>query len=305
MLFRSIRIIFIHQYFIGGLLFFVTSIISYSQKKFIILDEQEKIGVSYALILFDNKAKGTYSDENGVFFIDESTDSIFISRVGFSSKYLSVNDHNNSIIYLTPSNTINEIVVLSKRNKKEIRKIVNWDKKNDGNFTNISQAALCIDDSSLIGRQITKAYFKFSGFKFRVKNESRIKRVKSESIIIRIRIYKASKNGEPGEDILNKNITKTLDVNAKYAIFNLDNEFIYISSNKIFISIEFLGCTTANNSFIPFDSKGEKGELQFTPSFSNSHNNSWSWFKENYNSNWKKILRNHDEINFNFSIDIL
>lgn len=97
-----------------------------------IIDKKTKRPVSYAAIIIKKNSLGVYANEEGDFSIknipEYQSDIIIISSIGYKKKYVSIKDLNKvklNIIFLEQSSeSLNEITVVSKKEKKKRRKKV-------------------------------------------------------------------------------------------------------------------------------------------------------------------------------------
>ena len=100
----------------------------YSQSlKVKILDSVSLSPVPFATVYFSNN-KGIISDENGIFELIirelKNQDSLFISSMGYKKASFSLNQFNDSIVFLPPKPIVLNDVILTNRNlsSKEIIK---------------------------------------------------------------------------------------------------------------------------------------------------------------------------------------
>ena len=113
------------------ILLILVSQIIFAQKKIVIIDGLNHKPIEYCNIDFNNN-NGTFSDENGVFYLDQFVEEITVSHISY--KPLNVNNFNNiDTLKLVPNDIRLNEVLLRKNNYKEIivrhnksKTIFNW-----------------------------------------------------------------------------------------------------------------------------------------------------------------------------------
>jgi len=204
--------------------------VSAQEKKIKILNSENKKPISYANIKFLKSKKGTFSNEKGIFLINNNEiDSLLISVLGYEDKVLSVSKIKDTVFLIPKTITLKEITLSNKKAE------YGYFKKN-GKFIR-----------SALNRVIVAMYIPN---KNKQKNEFithlhyRIKKFGNELSTVRphlLSVNKLTKN--PDKEILNENII--IDINEKNKILSIDitDKNIKFPKEGIFVALEWVGNT--------------------------------------------------------------
>ncbi|QMU64219.1 MAG: hypothetical protein GKR88_07900 [Flavobacteriaceae bacterium] len=204
-------------------------IVSAQEKEIKILNSENNKPISYANIKFLKSKKGTFSDDKGIFLINNNvTDSLLISVLGFEDKILSVSKIKDTIFLNTKIITLKEITLSNKKIE------YGYFKKN-GKFIrsalNRVIVAMYIPNENKKNEYITHLHY-------------RIKKFGNELSTVRphlLSVNKLTKN--PNKEILNENIV--IDINEKNKILSIDitDKNINFPKEGIFVALEWVGNT--------------------------------------------------------------
>lgn len=203
---------------------------SAQEKEIIILNSENNNPISYANIKFLKSKKGTFSDDKGIFLINNNAiDSLLISVLGFEDKILSISKIKDTILLNPKTITLREITLSNKKTE------YGYFKKN-GKFIrsalNRVIVAMYIPNENKKSAYVTHLHY-------------RIKKFGNELSTVRphlLSVNKLTKN--PDKEILNENIV--IDINKKNKILSIDitDKNITFPEEGIFVALEWVGNTT-------------------------------------------------------------
>jgi hypothetical protein len=216
--------------------FILFKIPSYSQSSiFLIKDKTTNAPISFVTISTQN-GTGTYSDEKGFFNISfSSKDTILVSHISYQKLILSKNDLDNlngSIIFLIPRVTeLNEIKVNSTKFEK-----ITLGYFNEKTFH--QKTGPGSGDFSVFVNHL-KNISKKNGFIEKVFFDLSLKLTERGRSKARIRIFSVGADGLPKDDILNKEIIRSIDKLTPDIKVNISDLKIIFPPEGVFIGLEF------------------------------------------------------------------
>lgn len=204
-------------------------IVSAQEKEIIILNSENNKPISYANIKFLKSKKGTFSDDKGIFLINNNAiDSLLISVLGFEDKILSVSKIKDTIFLNPKTITLREITLSNKKTE------YGYFKKN-GKFIrsalNRVLVAMYIPNENKKNEYITHLHY-------------RIKKFGDELSTVRphlLEVNKLTKN--PGKEILNENIVVKINEKNKILSIDITDKNISFPKEGIFVALEWVGNT--------------------------------------------------------------
>lgn len=208
----------------------------------IVIDSLNHKPIPFVNIQF-NKNNGTYTNENGVFEVNRNTkDTLRLSHISYTDYEVKASDVKDTIILSPNAILLTEVKIT---NGKKTIKYVDFPRKNSsfGSFPVISKSeiiTLIIPNIENAYSIITKLDFKFEKKKYE-ENNNNIKTA------FRVNIYDSKK-----EKIKNKIYSSEvfiIDATKKEKIeIDLNNEYIELSNNGLFIGIEVIGDIDQNGN---------------------------------------------------------
>lgn len=194
---------------------------SHSQKKILVLDTLNKNQVEYATIKFIGVNDGTYANENGYFLIPENIKEFIVSSVGYKSQTFK-NLKEIDTIYLKQMSIQLESINISKRKKEII------DKNKSETYISFNSNS----ESIIFAKRFDfKSDIKISKIHMDIKNDNKKRN-------FRLLIYKIDKNGLPKNNIITKNIIKSINPNQENLSFDLNDSEIFLNKDSYFLAIE-------------------------------------------------------------------
>lgn len=211
-------------------------------QKYTVLDSITQKPISFATIKYNNSEKGIYSNEKGVFFLDnEISDSITISSMGYNTIKLNIL-HLKDSIYLNPKvEDLKEVVINNRFNEKVI-----GSNRRESSYSWHLSPSWELNTYLKFNEDYYNKYIKEIHFPV-----SKAKNIKDKSLnaIVRMNIYLAD-NGMVGEKIYTSNTVNCKINKSSTLSFNVFDQMIKINSDGLFVGIELIGLIT------------EKGETQ-------------------------------------------
>ena len=217
-------------------IFLVFSIAIHSQTtiKCRVLDSASNAPIEFANAGIVSKAFGTVTDEKGEFTLNVPDslmkEKIRISILGYKSKdILLKNLVNTTIIHLSEAAyNLSEVSVKPKKTKHKVL----------GNETT-THAATCGFTSNKLGCEM--------GVKLNIKHkETQLKKLSFnivrnvyDSLIFRLNIYKADKDGKPGENLLTKSLFVTPPSKTGLVEVDLSKLYLFVDDD-VFVSLEWI-----------------------------------------------------------------
>ena len=217
-------------------LFLIFSISVNSQNiiKCRVLDSASKAPVEFANAGIVSRAFGTVTDEKGEFTLNVPDslmqEKIRISILGYKTKDISLKKlMSASVIYLAEAAyNLNEVSVKPKKTKHKVL----------GNETT-SKSATCGFTSNKLGCEM--------GVKLNIKHkETHLKKLSFniagnvyDSLIFRVNIYKADKDGKPGENLLTKSLFVTPAAKTGLTEVDLSKLYLFVDDD-VFVSLEWI-----------------------------------------------------------------
>jgi len=199
-----------------------------------VLDSASKAPVMFANAGIVSKGFGTVTDEKGEFTLNVPdslmTEKIRISILGYKSKNISLkNLINTPVVYLSESTyNLSEVAVKPKKTKHKVL----------GNETK-TKTSQCGFTSNKLGCEL--------GVKLNIKHkETWLKKLSFnittniyDSLIFRVNIYKKDKDGQPGENLLMKNLLVRPATKTGLVEVDLSNLYLFVDDD-VFVSIEWI-----------------------------------------------------------------
>lgn len=281
-----------------------------------VFDYQSKKTLPYTAITVKNSHLGTYSDDNGRFTIDcKTTDTLFLSLVGYEPKILAVTAIRDSI-FLKMSNVLLREIVVAKtvlKPKYDMGKAdkfgeskTEWlgyyrKKERKGYDLRLRETAVLIENPHRRGLRISTVRCLIAKnrdyFYYDENDEEQLKSVKNERLLVRLRIYSPDENGRPSEfDLLKESIVREVEIRETELDFDVSQYKIILPVSGFFVSLEFLGLLK-NKTFIPYEKLSDEEFYQFSVRFqTNTRGNAWA--KGRYSNEWGRITQGP----FSFSV---
>ena len=196
-----------------------------------VLDSASKAPVEFANAGIVSKAFGTVTNEKGEFTLNVPDsllqEKIRISILGYKSKNILLkNLINTTVVYLSASSyNLSEVAVKPKKTKHKVL----------GNETT-SKMATCGFTSNKLGCEL--------GVKLNIKHkETQLKKLSFnivrniyDSLIFRVNIYKKDKDGQPGENLLTKNLFVTPQAQTGLVEVDLSTLYLFVDDD-VFVTI--------------------------------------------------------------------
>ncbi len=199
-----------------------------------VLDSASKAPVMFANAGIVSKAFGTVTDEKGEFTLNVPdslmNEKIRISILGYKSKDIYLKKlMNTPVLYLSEAAyNLSEVAVKPKKTKHKVL----------GNETT-TKVSTCGFTSNTLGCEM--------GVKLNIKHkETQLKKLSFnivrniyDSLIFRVNIYKTTKDGKPGENILTKSLF--VQPTSKTGLVEVDLSKLYLFVDEdVFVSIEWI-----------------------------------------------------------------
>ncbi|MEI6021344.1 MAG: carboxypeptidase-like regulatory domain-containing protein [Bacteroidota bacterium] len=214
----------------------------------VLIDSISKQAIEFANIGVLNKGVGTVSNEKGEFVLtvpDSLTKHVLrISMIGYKTKNFNVSDLQKlTSVFLSPiAISLNEVSVTSKKAKFKIV----------GNDTRTEHVSAGFTTNNLGTELAVKLNIKHKNTQLRKFMVNIISNDK-ENPAFRFNVYKVSKNGEPGENILKENVIIHVEQMPCFIELDLTPFFIY-TDEDVYISIEWIKALK-NGHKVMFSSK--------------------------------------------------
>jgi len=224
-----------------------------------VVDSITNKGVSYVAITFE-KNNGLYTDEDGVFSLDEiKSEQISLSCMGYSIKTISLKSIQDNTIYLSPTNyELSEVVISDKARKSKVEKVkpkIHNDFMQSHRLSIGGELAMYIPnhfDSNDIELKSLTIPIVTKTISFDKSMEGKAQRLKKLpfSVLYKISFY-ANEQNKPGEQFNYEDITVVLDEKSTKVDVDLDKYNITLPKEGFFISLLNLGVTDENGKLIP------------------------------------------------------
>ncbi len=226
------------KYRLAILLFFTTLSSTFAQNGTIFIKDKTTNEPVYLAAIANQKGNGTYSDEDGSFDLAISqNDTLYISHLSYQKVVLSKKDIDNlknSVIYLTPK--VIELAEAVVRPAKPIKKMLGYYKENTffkgwspGGKNDFSVFVNHIKNPTGDLGYVNKLFFDL--------NVDLSEGGKSSKA--RIRMFSVGADGLPKDDILTKEIIKTIDVISPNLKIDISDLKINFPPEGVFIGLEF------------------------------------------------------------------
>jgi hypothetical protein len=216
-------------------LFFYATVNSQTHIKCAVLDSATKAPVEFANVGIVSKAFGTVTNENGEFELNVpdslKNQKLRISILGYKTKDLRVTDlaGKQSILLAQSAFNLNEVTVKPKKDPKY--KIL-------GNETK-STSITCGFTSNKLGCEIA--------VKLNIKHkETWLKKLSFnivrniyDSLIFRVNVYKKDQHGNPGENLLTKNLFVSPKSKTGLVEVDLSKYYLFVDDD-VYVSIEWI-----------------------------------------------------------------
>jgi hypothetical protein len=242
------------------ILFFIFPHCIFSQKCGVIANIQTKVGIPYVTISVINKPLGTLSDSKGNFCFETqstSTDSIFVSALGYESKKILFKQYLKSdTIFLIEKNIIlDEVVVKSKKNI--FLDLGNFHKRWIINQTVFNPNSNQIITTRIENKNRVNGIINSLHFRLEPQKSDFIKKFR-----LRCRIFKNGENDIPFEDILNDNIIVDVTPYDKYINIDISSYNISFDSKYLWIGIQSIGYIDKQDQYISI-SEHQYGKVNY------------------------------------------
>ena len=219
------------------------SIFSQSNSEIIVIDSLTRQPIPYVSIAFTESKNGTYSNYAGI-FSKPIGNTIYMSCVGYYSKYASVSSSTDTIL-LTPKLYEIPEIIISKNSKPKDLEIGYAKEESEFAKSNSSggEIAVLISDSKEIGMHINKVVLRIFKKDYALKSNN----IDFTSVFM-INFYNATDNMEVGEQINKDRLILKSDQLTKRTIFDVSNLNLQMSMNGVFVSIEWIGKENIQNN---------------------------------------------------------
>lgn len=234
--------VFIFPFFCGLLC------LSQNTKKHTLINSITKEAIPFATIHYLNLDNGTYSDENGNFYLEQNLfDSIMVSSISYKATKFAVSKLTDSIYLVPKIEELNEVVLNSNVDEKEIGL-----HKKASNFSWYIEPSREFITSLKINEKYHDAHL--IKIHFPIKKVQGVK-LTSLKAIVRTNIYSSNTN-QIVKDRIFSSEPVYCDVNSSETIsFDVTDELIEINSDSLLIGIELLGFVNDQGK-IQTDTKG-------------------------------------------------
>jgi len=220
-----------------------SSILSQSISEIIVIDSLTRQPIPYVSIAFTVSKNGTYSNNAGIFSkpIDNS---IYLSCVGYHSKYAYVSSSTDTILLTPKLYEIPEIVISKNSKPRDLE--IGYAKEEPlfaKSNSSGSEIAVLISDSKGIGMHINKVVLRILKKDYALKSNN----IDFTSVFM-INFYNATDNMEVGEQINKDRLILNSDQLTKRTIIDVSNLNLQMSRNGVFVSIEWIGKENIQNN---------------------------------------------------------
>ena len=231
------------RFFILNLFLFCLNICIYSQHQISgqVLNDDTKNPLIYCTVQVENKSKGTYTNESGLFKLETTgygNQKIIFSHVGYVNDTIKIRDFKEkTAIYLKPDiNQLGEVVINSINKNKNIDRKQNWFWNRNRERKYMVTPARGTTYGILIDKP-NEIFGSFELYYLKQKNQPLNK--------IRIHFYKRAENGEPTkEKFFKKDLIFELPYKSKKLRVDLSYLNFKIPKNGFYLGIEFMGSRT-------------------------------------------------------------
>lgn len=238
----------------------------------------------FANVYLSNKAVGTYSNNQGVFSLEATTeDTIIVSVIGYEKRSIPVQelDRLNREIYLTPKHYNLDEITIHADKKVRRNKILLGNSQLKKATTLIAHSgaeyAVYIPNDLQTEALISEVILN-------LKSKGR------ETPVFRIHLYAVNKETkQPGDDLLNQDLTGMITKSRNIKKFDLQKYNIVFPKDGVFVGVEWIGKLTKNDVFID-DVNVIK--LAIPISFEKEQSNTFSR-SAYYTNRWNQTTRNH------------
>lgn len=274
------------------LLFFsLISIELSSQTVGYVVDIKTNNPVPFANIWVENEYIGTTSNRDGSFSIKEKQNDkyLIITSIGYEKQRVKIDSRNLKVLLVPVTYKIPEVFVTPQK-KKEL-KIYTYRKSQIHRFN---------------APTVPEIFARFFPYKDEYQNLQFIKAIRIETLskiesIINLRFFNINQNGEPGNDILNSNLTIMIRKGRRSTfITNFNNTQIQFPIDGLFIAIEYIIIKDNEYEYDYFDEESKKRSkiMGYMPMIgtikTETSANSWIF----RNGKWEMDLgKSKDEIN--------
>jgi hypothetical protein len=218
-------------------LFFVFPFLGFSQKicQGRIVEKGTGKDIEFANVGIVGKGIGTVTNEKGEFSLQVpdslAAEAVHISMIGYKPASVQVSSFNVlQIISLTEANVkLEEVTVTAKKYKKKVL----------GNDTRTTALAAGFKDNRLGAEFAVKLNVKHKGTELRKFMVNITANTLSVSPIFRLNIYSATKDGEPGENILHEQVILR-PVGLTGFIETDLTPYKIVTDNDVFVSLEWI-----------------------------------------------------------------
>lgn len=221
---------------------------AYAQQH-IIKDINTKEPLAFANVVFDDK-DGVYSNENGVFFLNNEAKTVQVSYLGYEDFYSETKDL-DSIILLTPRAFEIEEIIISNQ-KKSLQKIGFLKNKGLLNLKNLPLGPkaeiiiVIIPSASITNSYIEKIEFPLDKIKHHNRDDKFYKNVPA---VARINIY-TTKNNFPKQKIYSSEPLKFIMSDKEKISIDISDQNIQFTENGLSIGIEMIGRVNDKGEFV-------------------------------------------------------
>ncbi len=223
-------------------LLFLLFLNNMQSQSIIVIDSLNHKPIPFVNIQF-NKNNGTYTNENGVFEVNRNTkDTLRLSHISYTDYEVKASDVKDTIILSPNAILLTEVKIT---NGKKTIKYVDFPRKNSsfGSFPVISKSEII----TLITPNIENAYSTITKLDFKFEKKKYEENNNNIKTAFRVNIYDSKK-----EKIKNKIYSSEvfiIDATKKEKIeIDLNNEYIELSNNGLFIGIEVIGDIDQNGN---------------------------------------------------------
>lgn len=209
------------------------------EKKFIIIDENNKQSIAYCSVSIIGKDKGEYSDSKGIVRINCSeNDSLLISHILYSEIKIQFKTVKDTVWLSQKNQFLDEVIISSLKDSNDWSK----ERKEKHQWYMQPKTEFCV----LFKKQ--KDIKTISKIRFPIENLIELKNNEIKEAIFRLNLYANSK-GIIDKKLNTENIIYSLTDQSKSIIFDLDHSII-VPNEGLFLGIEFIGFEDSNNAII-------------------------------------------------------
>jgi hypothetical protein len=203
--------------------------------KCVVLDSLTKTPIEFANVGIISKAFGTVTDEKGEFNLNVpdslKNGKMRVSILGYKTKDFRVSDltNKNTVLLAPAAYNLNEVTVKPKKDPKY--KIL-------GNETR-SKNITCGFVSNKLGCEMAvKLNIKHKETWLKKLSFNIVRNV-YDSLIFRVNVYKKDKDGNPGENMLTKNLFVTPTEKTGLVEVDLSKHYLFVDDD-VYVSIEWI-----------------------------------------------------------------